>query len=254
MSSSFVDFMYWSYVVGLLLAAVLGGYAAYWSLALRRAMKVKAYSRQVLIVGIFSIYGTVLYYLFYIVYFLAPNLLSSPIGTAQAALYLVLAPLAFAWADSSIRVGRRLDPLLRDPFHWSKLRLLLWPLMFLTLLGYLAQGDLSYIGLSSYVILGIAVLPILTAARRSGDPYYRRSLEWFGFSIALLVAQNLGFTPLISASGIGIVYTPAGFIWSILANFAIVPALFYGIYMCARALVPLNRISLEHVESGLKAA
>jgi hypothetical protein len=244
MSSSLVDVMYVFYIIGLLLAAVLGAYAAYWSFSLRSALRAKTYSRQALIVGSFSIYGTILYYLFYIVYFLAPSLLNSPVGTIQEALYYVLAPIAFTWADSSIRVGRRSDPLLRDPFHWSKLRLVLWPLVLLTLLGYLLQGDLSFIGLSSYVILGISVLPILVAAKRSGDPYYRRSLKWFGFSVAVLVAQNLGFSLIISASGQGIVYSPLAFVWSILANFAIVPVMFYGIYMCARSLVPLNRLSL----------
>jgi uncharacterized membrane protein (DUF485 family) len=243
MSGSAVDAMYWSYVIGLVLAAILGSYAAYWSFGLRKALKVRAYSRQLLIVGIFSIYGTVLYFLFYIVYFFAPALFNSPVGTVQQALYLVLAPVAFAWVDSSIRVGRRSDPLLRDPLHWSRLRLVLWPLLLLTFLGYLIQGELSYIGLFSYVILGISVLPISMAARRSGDPYYRRSLEWFGFSIALLVLQNLGFSPLISATGLGIVYSPLAFVWSIFANFGIVPAMFYGIYMCARSLVPLNRFS-----------
>jgi uncharacterized membrane protein (DUF485 family) len=244
MSDSVVWVMYSFYEVGLALAALLGGYAAYWAFGLRRALKVRAYSSQLLIVGSFSIYGTVLYFLFYIVYFFAPDLINTPLGTVQSALYLVLTPLALAWVDSSIRVGRRSDPLLRDPYHWSKLRLVLWPLLLLTLLGYLAQGDLSDIGLLSYVILGVSVLPIFQAARRSGDPHYRRSLEWFGFAIALLVAQNLGFTPLITASGLGVVYSPFGFFWSIFANLAIVPAMFYGIYMCARSLVPLNRISL----------
>jgi hypothetical protein len=244
MASSGVEIMYWFYVLGLLLATGLGGYAAYWSFGLRKALRVKAYSRQMLIIGTYSIYGTVLFYLFYIVYFLAPNLLNSPVATIQEALYLPLPLLTFAWVDSSIRVGRRSDPLLRDSFHWSKLRLLLWPLIFLTLLGYFAQGELSDIGLASYVIIGISVVPIWMTSRRSGDPYYRRSLEWFGFAVALLVIQNLGFSPLISTSGIGIVYSPTAFIWSLFANLGIVPALFYGIYKCARSLVPLNRISI----------
>ena len=141
--------MVWLHIIGLFLAASLGGYAAYWALNLRRSLRVRAYSRQVLIVGAFSVYGTALYFLFYIVYFLAPSLQSGPVGTIQEALYLVLSPLSFAWADSSIRIGRRLDPLLRDPLRWSTLRLILWSFIFLGVAGYILQGNFSVIGLSS---------------------------------------------------------------------------------------------------------
>jgi len=245
MSNSGVEAMFWVYVIGLFLAASMGGYAAYWAFNLRRALRVRAYSRQVLIVGTFSIYGTVLFYLFYVVYFLAPNLRSGPTGTIQEALYLVLPTLTFAWADSSIRMGRRLDPLLRDPLRWSILRMVLWPLIFVGLAGYLVQGELSVIGVSSYLVIGISVFPILIAAKRSGDQHYRRSLEWFGSAVAVLVIQNLGFSAFIPLTGPGIVYSLTGFVWVILANFAIVPVMFYSIYMCARSLFPLNRISLD---------
>jgi len=244
MAGSPVDFMYWSYVVGFVIALCLGAYAAYWSFGLRRALKVRAYSRQALIVGSFSVYGTVLLLLFYTVYFLAPGLRNSPFGTINEALYAVLAPLTFAWEDSSIRVGRRSDPLLRDPLRWSRLRLVLWAVLILTLTGYLVQGITSDIGLLSYIIVGVSVVPILMTARRSGDQYYRRSLEWFGTALFILVVQNLGFNTLITGLGTGIVYTLEGFVWSIFANFVIVPLMFFGIYQCARSLVPLNRVSL----------
>lgn len=245
MSNSATELMYLFYVAGLVLALCLAVYAAYWSFALRRALKVKSYSRQVLIVGSFSIYGVVLFSLFYLVYFLAPNLQNSPIQDFQAALYIFLPPISFAWLDSSVRVGRRSDPLLRDSYRWSKLRMALWPLLLLSLVGYLVQGDLSVIGLFSYVILGVSVVPLLVTARRSGDRYFRRSIEWFGVALAAVVAQNIGFATLVQGLGTGIVYSLPGFIWAVLANFAMVPIIFYGIYLCARSLVPLNRISLD---------
>ena len=243
MAGSPADFMYLFYVLGLVMALCLGGYSAYWSFGLRRALKVRAYSRQALIVGSFSIYGTVLFLLFYWAYFLAPGLRNSPVGTTNEVLYVVLAPVVFAWEDSSIRVGRRSDPLLRDPLRWSRLRLVLWPILLLTLAGYLVQGTTSEIGVLSYIVVGVSVVPILMAARRSGDQYYRRSLEWFGVALFVLVVQNLGFHVLITGPGTGMVYTPEGFVWSIFANFVVVPLMFYGIYKCARSLVPLNRIS-----------
>ena len=242
--ASSVAVMYWVFVVGLIMAIGFGGYAASWSFRLRRALRVRAYSRQALVVGLFSIYGTFLLSLFYLVYFLFPDLLNSPVGAFQEALYVFLPPLVFAWLVNSIRVGRRSDPLLRDPLRWSKVRLVLWPLLFLSLLGfYPLRSGVGETGLFSFVIIGVSVVPMLLAAKRSGDRYYRRSLEWFGVAVAVLVVQNIGFNTLMLGLGTGIVYSDAGFAWSIIANFAIMPALFYGIYKCARSLVPLNRIS-----------
>ena len=241
---SSVEIMYWFYLVGLLLAVGMGAYAAYWSLGIGRALKVRTYSRQAIIVGLFSLYGTFLYVLFYIVYFFAPNLLNSPVGTFQEALYLVLPPFVLAWIDSGVRVGRKTDPLLRDPLRWSKVRFVVWPLLLLSLIGFYHQGGLNGAGIFSFLIIGISIVPILMAANRSGDRNYRRSLEWFGFAVAILVFQNFGFNVLVPELGTGIVFSSSGFVWSFLANFVVVPVLFYGIYKCARSLVPLNRISV----------
>ena len=242
--ASSLDIMYWCFVIGLILATGLGAYDAYWSLRLRRAFRVRTYSRQALIVGLFSVYGVVLFVLFYLTYFLDPNLLNSPVGTFQEALYVVLPPVAFAWIDTSIRMGRRTDPLLRDPLQWSKVRYVVWPLLLVSLVGFFPlRSGLNGTAIFSYAILGISVIPVLMSAKWSGDRYYRRSLEWFGFSLILLVIQNTGYNTLMAGMGTGLVYSSSGFIWSILANFAVVPILFYGVYMCARSLVPLNRIS-----------
>jgi hypothetical protein len=240
---SSVDFMFWSFVIGLLLAIGFGSYDAFWSLNLGRALRVKSYARQLLIIGLFSVYGTALFFLFYTVYFLSPNLLNSPVYSLQVAFYAVLPPLTFAWVDSTIRLGRRSDPLLRDPLRWSKLRLVLWPLLLASLVGFLSNGGANVITLFSFAIIAVSVLPILKAARWSGDIHYRRSLQWFGIAIAGLVFQNFGFQTLMPGLGTGLVYSTTGFIWSILANFGLVPVLFYCIYMCARSLVPLNRLS-----------
>ncbi len=235
--------MYGFYLIGLLLAIGVGSYAAYWSFGLRRSLRVKAYARQALMAGSFSIYGTLLYFLFYLTFFLAPSLYNTPLHTVQDGLYVILAPLTFAWVDSSIRVGRRSDPLLRDPLSWSKLRMVLWPLLLLGLVGYFIQGETSDIALLSYVVVGVSIIPILMSAKRSGDPHYRRSLEWFGLTLATLVFQNVGFDVLVPGLGTGILYSPAALFWSVVANFAVAPIIFYAIYMCARSLVPLNRIS-----------
>ncbi len=161
--------MYGLYVVGLLVALGVGGYAAYWSFGLRRSLRVRAYASQVSVVGLFSVYGAGLVGLFYVTYFLAPGLRGSPLGTLQEALYVVLAPIALAWVDSSARLGRRSDPLLRDSLGWS-LRLVLWPVLLLSLCGYAFQGEDSGIALISYAVVAVSAAPALMTARRSGDP------------------------------------------------------------------------------------
>jgi hypothetical protein len=233
--------MFWFYVIGLAVAICGGAYAAYWSLGLRRALRVRVYSRQALIVGLFSIYGTVLFFMFYLIYFLDPTLFNTPVGILQAVLYLFLPPLTMAWIDSSVRVGRRTDPLLRDPIQWSKARFALWPLLLLSLGTFFIPGAE---GVVSFVIIAVSVPAVFMAARWSGDGYYRRSLEWFCVAIAVLVIQNIGFDVFVPGLGTGIVYSSSGFVWSFLANFVITPVLFYCIYMCARSLVPLNRLTL----------
>jgi hypothetical protein len=240
---SSLDVMFWSFFIGLLLAIGFGSYDAYWSLGLGRVLRVRAYARQLLIIGLFSLYGTVLFFLFYFVYFLDPSLLKSSVYNLQVGFYALLPPLTFAWIDSTIRLGRRSDPLLRDPLRWSKLRMLLWPLLLVSLIGFLSNGGSNAIVLSGFAIIAFSILPVLLAARWSGDGHYRRSLQWFGLAVAGLVVQNFGFQILMPGLGTGLVYSATGFIWSIFANFALVPVLFYCIYMCARSLVPLNRVT-----------
>ena len=235
--------MFWFYTFGLLMAVCLGAYAAYWSLRVGRALRVRDYARQELIVGSFSVYGTILFCLFYLVDFLVPSLAGTPAGALVEAFYVVFPALTFAWVDSSVRVGRRTDPLRRDPLRWSKTRLVFWPLLLLTLVGFFIPGFLYVAPLLSFVIIGVAIIPVFLAASWSGDRNYRRSLEWFGLALAVLVAQNVGFNTLLPGLGLGIVYSPVAFIWSIIANLVIVPIMFGGIYKCARALVPLNRIT-----------
>lgn len=241
--ASSVDVMFWAFVVGLLVAIGGGLYDAYWSLSLGRALRVRSYARQLSLIGLYSIYGTALFFLFYVVYFLSPDLLNSPVYSLQVGLYAVLPPLIFAWVDSTITLGRRSDPLLRDPLRWSRLRLVLWPLLVASLIGFAWDGGANVIVLLSFGIVAVSVLPILKAARWSGDIHYRRSMQWFGVAIAATVFQNFGFHILMPGLGTGLVYSSTGFVWSMIANFGVIPALFYSIYMCARSLVPLNRMS-----------
>lgn len=245
------------YVIGILLCVAGGLYAAYWSFAIRRTMRVRSYRRQALTVGTVSLYAVILLILFYVVDLFAPSVPSvfeSILDNTRGILYGILPPVLLAWADSSVRVGRRSDPLLRDSLRWSKTRRVLWPLMVLCIMAFFVGGGLSattthdvvaIVGFASaFVVLAISVVVVFLAAKRSGDRNYRESLKWFGLFLVLVFVLNTGFLTLTSAGFRVFQYTPADFTWAIIANFALIPLVWYCAYECSRSLVPLNRISL----------
>ena len=248
------------YVIGVLLCAAMGLYASYWSFVIRQTMKVRTYRRQALIVGIISLYGTILVILFYFVDLFEPSLSgsASTLGSAQLILYGMLPPVLLAWADSSIRLGRRSDPLLRDTFRWSVTRQILWALMVLSIAAFFVGGGLqvgaaynsvAIAGFSvALVLLTISVVAVILAAKRSGDRNFRRSLEWFGAILVLILVDNIGFLIVNSFVSSILDYTLADFVWAIFANLALIPLMWYSAYRCSRSLVPLNRIPL--LDSG----
>jgi uncharacterized membrane protein YhaH (DUF805 family) len=249
------------YVLGTLLCAAGGIYASYWSFVIRQTMRVHSYRRQALVVGIVSLYGTVLLILFYLVDLFEPSLSGSgsTLGSAQLVLYGVLPPVLLGWADSSIRVGRRSDPLLRDTFRWSDTRWAFWGLMVLCVAAFFAGGGLTASSgydsgiagagfVVAFIVLGVSVVAVFLAAKRSGDTNYRRSLEWFGAIVVLILIMNAGFIVLNTFVSSMFEYTPADFVWAIFTNLALIPLTWYSAYRCSRSLVPLNRMPL--IDSG----
>jgi hypothetical protein len=238
-------------------------YASYWSLSIRRTMRVPYYRRQTLIVGLISVYAILLVALFYTVDFFAPALSATDVGAVQGFLYGLLPLLLFAWADSSIRVGRRTDPLLRDSIRWSSARWVLWPAMLFCFVAFNLSGIfcnasgvcsiggamLNDIGTSAFllefVILGLTSVGVFTTARRAGDHGYRRSLEWFGLSLVAILADNAGFIPITTTASTVFAFNAVDVAWGLAANLLILPFVAYCLYRCSRTLVPLNRLSLS---------
>jgi len=238
-------------------------YAAYWSFLIRRKMMTDLYRRQTFIVGLISLYGAVSIVLFYAAYFFAadlPTASKSILDGVQDLLYASIFTIGLAWADSSIRVGRRLDPLLRDSFRWSHLRWVLWPLMIFSNIAFLIGSGLTQtfdsLATAGLVLelglLGISVAVVFRAAGRAAERNYRMSLKWFVAFLVFFIIYNAGFFPLILVLSVKnlFVFTPVDFIWGLLANLVIVPMLFYCMYRCSRSLVPLSKASL--IESNLQ--
>lgn len=227
-------------------------YATYWAFIIRHSLVVRLYRNQALGVGMVALsvllVVTLVTAIIYVTGQLNPGQIASP-------LVFFLFILIFYWIDSSVLAARRSDPRLRDTLHWRRLRIVLWGVLIfavsfiLILLAFPeATGSVPTPGQSVLLlplflttiylpsIAGIVVIPV--AARRSGDITFRRHLKWFGgfaASLVLFLAGSMlvgGGPP--SSTFLGQVTIEIGFTLG-----------GYALYRSAKALVPLNRISLS---------
>jgi hypothetical protein len=200
-------------------------FPAYWAIDIRRALAVGLYRIQALGIALVSL-G-----------FLSFGELFSTLVTYNMALLII-----FYWLDASVLAARRSDPLLRDTLRWTKLRVPVWALILagfgVSVAAVVIKGDITYMlsdtggsFLSTFPdfaipILALVLLPLV--ARRSGDLALRRHIVWFGAFAALQFGAILGALIFGGASYF------VGFAFG-----------GYCLFRSARALVPLNRISLE---------
>jgi len=220
-------------------------YAAYWSLEIRKALASPIYRNHALWQGavcmmvalaIFATYTnglvvSILLVVFYTVFFL----------------------VVFAFIDSTIKVARRSDPLLRPILKWETIRIAGWcsigALTVVNVVSYLVDPNLASSLISSvlgnlfiaipFVIGGPA---ILIGARRSADPILRGNLKWLGlavvFSIGLEVVSAVESS--LGLSNFQIYYSyaaiPSGLLYILMG---------YAFYKSARSLAPVTHFPLE---------
>src|SRR3989442_4992398 len=112
-SVSIVFVTLWVLVVGLF------SYAAYWAFIIRKALVTGLYRKQALWAGTMGLYFVSLStFLSIALSFNLTTLLVNILGGLLISSgFIVL----FAWIDSTVRVARRSDPLLRCTLRWSKL-------------------------------------------------------------------------------------------------------------------------------------
>ena len=229
-------------VVALITYIAIISYAAYWALSIRRALAVRLYRNQELALGfvtVFQLLDLTSHAVFiplgyYLVYF---------VGEATVSLVTVY------YIDASVLAGRMSDPLLRDTLRWRRLRKFLWPGIVIYLLAIISAatysqystGGVPFFTLNAVGVLFnlawglIFVVAIPLTALRSKDPLLRKHLGWFTAFIAL------GF--ILAPVGNGLVPLP-----TLVGGLLTVGSLIaegYCLYRSARALVPLNRVSLE---------
>lgn len=256
MSSNDIVLGIFTYLIPLIACA----YPAYWSFDIRHSLNVRLYRNQALGLGIFCL-------VLYLAVLPSPTPGSADFLGSDSFLLSYFLITAFFWlgtiyfTDSSVLASRRLDPLLRDTLHWSKIRYVVWGVQIFSVLFILIgilysllTGDsvlLNQImagtngtyftnfptfvaGLPWAVSFGSFVL-FLPIAVRAKDRTFREHLKWLVIMGAIILALFF-FSALLGsffASSVGGLILNAFF-------FALIG---YCLYRSARALVPINRIS-----------
>ncbi len=231
-SVSIIFFILWVLVVGLF------SYAAYWAFIIRKALVTGLYRKQALWAGTMGLYFVALST--FLTVALGFNLTTLSVNILGGLLISSGFIILFAWIDSTVRVARRSDPLLRDTLRWSRLRYFIG---FVTVGGAISALVTSInLGFAYVAPFGGALLfgaiALLISATRSGDATLRRHLKWMGLAIAMLwLASQL--------TGILFRVFPAGSITSEVIIYSVVVAGGFCLYRSARSLVPLRHLSLS---------
>lgn len=225
-------------------------YAAYWGSNIRGSLAVRLYRNQALgtvfVAGAFAFFAIVAGVIVTI-----SESANAGLVTQVVAYALVISSIMY-FVDTSVLSSRRLDPLVRDVFHWTRLRYVLWPLMAVLALASLALGAvfpnpplaLSLFGITPALVPTVTGIAALSVSRsRTADLAFRNHLTWFalfGGSFLLFVIV-LGITPTFDISS-GLDF------WQSVEYFAPFPLAFaagFCLYRAARSLAPLNKLSLS---------
>ena len=237
-------------VLAEILPAGIALYGTYWSFNIRRALVVRIYRNHALWLGIVGILVAMASFLTYT---------NNPvINTSFSIFYGFLFGALFAFIDSTVRIGRRSDPLFRSVLHWEKLRVPLWidigALEILFILGAVPSlapytntfaGNILWTALATIPLI-VGGSAVLICGRRSGDLVLKQSLKWVGaallFAVVLLVFQTI-VSGIPGVDQFDLYYSylalPGGLI-SILIS--------YSTYRSARSLAPVNRLRLANAE------
>jgi hypothetical protein len=220
-------------------------YGAYWAFEIRRALSVRLYRNQALGIGILTVSVGLAQF-----YFTGSTFYGWPPELSFVSILFFALSLLY-WTNTSVRAARQSDPLLRDTFSWSRLRLLLLTLVIVAVVY--DSAAILYNFFNGHPITGNAtgflaitfeipvIVPIVAAAiilpvisLRTKDMVLRKHILWFGmFAVFLFV-----FIEVISSA----LTDP---LESILIQDIGLLLGGYCIYRSARFLVPLNRLSLS---------
>lgn len=189
--------------------------------------------------------------------YLPAELTNGIVGNLQFVLnFYALLPL-FYWTDVSVMVARESDPLERDHFHWSRVRMVLWPAILIALLVntlaglFVTANPSPSLSISFIVEFALLLIPIIVplamaaillplTALKSRDFILRKQLKWFALAA---VSFAMAFLSLVL---IGIVLFLLGNGYLSLNQYAFNLILYvfftlsgYCLYRSARSIVPV---------------
>jgi hypothetical protein len=163
---------------------------------------------------------------------------------------------SFAFIDSTVRIARRSDPLLRPILNWNRLRIVAWPVLILLVLIEFVSGAAdvanAFTGIDPVnqfallaqflVLVAIGGPAMLLSGRRSGDKALTQSIKWAGLAFISLAGPVLvGFLEgFLNLSSYDTTYSYGSLPWNV--AFVIVG---YWLYRSCRSLAPMNRMTLE---------
>jgi hypothetical protein len=228
-------------------------YAAYWAFSIRRALAGRIYRNHALWLGAVGI----LVSLTNVLTFSSNTIINFALGIFYAVLFVVL----FAFFDSTVRVARRSDPLLRDILRWDKLRVPLWgdvgvmaginfiPILSPSFANSIAGnivGNFVWTALAA-ILFGTSAAALVIGARRSRDPVLRRSLRWLGVVLSLVVVSF--FVSAIEFGVFGVTQYDSSYSYPALPGGALSILASYALYRSARSLAPVNRLPAVEPET-----
>ena len=170
--------------------------------------------------------------------------------------------LVFGWIDSNVRVARRSDPLRRNTLHWTKLRIFIWGILSIAIVGGLVSAFVSDINyLSSPAGLGGAflrspftpaaafgIVALVVSRRRISDITLKRHIKWLVFFVLILLfATRLLGDPQPSSTNNCNQPFCLGFIGELLLACGA-----YFMYMAARSLSQLDHLKRNVVSTNLR--
>jgi hypothetical protein len=236
-------------VFGSIVSPAIALYAAYWAFSIRRALVGRIYRNHALWLGAVCV-------LFAVVGFGTNSL--NPIINAIAGISLfVVFPVLFAFIDTTVRVARRSDPLLRGILRWEKLRMVVWAELAVLEAFFVFSVVVPVAGSSDLGNLLWAILAsfpfatggpaLLIGARRSRDVVLRQSMKWMGVALLTLIVSLVQSSILSIIPGI----SPYDAVYSYpaLPGAAITIVGVYALYRSARSLAPINRLQAVELET-----
>jgi len=226
--ASSLDFSAGVLLILQLVVAVVAAYTGYRAVVIRKALYGKLYRNHALGVAFASAA---------LIWLAFANLAPAGSNTSSVTLANILGPVSLALVfiglfytvDSTAMVGRFSDPLLRDTFHWSRTRKVLWAInISCVVLTILTPIFFLLFTFFLPIVSGLLLFPAL--ARRTGDLASRRHLAWFSAFYALVFVSTFLFLPL-STSTSGILVTALPLV-----------AAAYCLSRSTRWLAPVNRL------------